>query len=498
MRLFSTDRKILAPLLAVFAVFIASRLAFDRVGLRYQGDAFIGSWQAIDPEMLRTDLWRSVYYLHSQPPLMNLAYGLVLRAFPDRHEQVFHLLYYCFGLGLSAVLFSLGRSAGIRPWISAALTAWFMTSPATVLYEHLLSYAYPLPVMLALAGVFLHRFSASKKYRWGFLFFSMLTLTVLTWSLFHLAWLLFIILLMWLIDPPARKRLLLAALVPLLVAVGWYAKNLLHFDEFTASSWAGMNLSRITTFRLAEEEREALVRAGSLSGFALIPPFRNPLVYLRYLPHTPLTGIPLLDEPEISLGGRNHHHLVYIEASGRYLEDALMTIRSRPRVYLRAVLQAAYIYFHSASDYEFVSENRSRIGSLDLWWNRVFYGQWAGDETASERLGNLSPGHVAWWLVLVFLTTLAGAAACLWKRRGHLADPVNTVVLFMAYTILYVTLVGTSMDIGENNRFRFAIDPLLMVLFVFVLREEALPGLVRQKPGNQTEGKREALHGQLT
>jgi len=44
------------------------------------------------------------------------------------------------------------------------------------------------------------------------------------------------------------------------------------------------------------------------------------------------------------------------------------------------------------------------------------------------------------------------------------------LVFFMAYNIFFVTLVGNLMDIGENNRFRFTVDPFLLILFIFLLR----------------------------
>jgi hypothetical protein len=49
----------------------------------------------------------------------------------------------------------------------------------------------------------------------------------------------------------------------------------------------------------------------------------------------------------------------------------------------------------------------------------------------------------------------------------------------MAYNILFVTLIGVTMEIGENNRFRFTIDPFLLLLFVFEIRK--LMAVVRDK-----------------
>jgi hypothetical protein len=307
-------------------------------------------------------------------------------------------------------------------------------------------------------------------------FFTLLCIMALTWSLFHIVWLFGFATLLFLLTAE-RKKLLMAASLPLLLVTAWYGKNLVTVGEFTVSSWAGMNIAKIVTFRTSEAERKQLVKSGELSKFALLPPFRNPLVYLELLPRTPLTGIPMLDKPETSLNGRNHHHLVYVEASKYYLRDALRMIRAKPNSYLRSIGQAVYIYFHSASDFDLTGGNRVRILAFDLWWNRIFYGQWRNDETSIERNSSMGAEHVGWWIVAGFFIATTGSAIFLWKNRGNLAEPGNVLILFMAYNIFFVTLVGNTMDIGENNRFRYTVDPFLLILPVFFIRSVIIPAI---------------------
>ncbi len=452
----------------IVIVFIISRILYDRAGIDFQGDTYLGYWQFIDPKLLRTDLWRSVFFLHSQPPLSNLITGIVLQTFPASHEEVFHILYFILGLVLAISIYLLGIFLRFPSWLSALISAWFMVSPAAVLYEHWLAYAYPLTASLALAGVCLYQFLRTKRTYWGVIFFTLLSVMALTWSLFHTAWLLGFSALLFLLTTE-RKKLVIAASLPLLLVTAWYGKNLIIFGEFTSSSWAGMNLAKIATFRVSEKERRQMVRSGELSKFALILPFRNPTAYLKLLPETPLTGIPVLDEPETSLHSRNHHNLVYVEASKYYLWDAIHIIRVKPSSYLRSIWQALYIYFHSASDFDLTAGNRNHIVTFDLWWNRIFHGQWQSDETSIERNSSMSAKYVGWWIVAGFFIVTAGGHISLWKSRGNSTKPENVLILFITYNILYITLIGNTMDIGENNRFRFTVDPFLSILFVFFL-----------------------------
>jgi hypothetical protein len=410
---------------------------------------------------------------------MNLVAGFVLQASPTNYQEIFNATYFIIGLFLASGLYLLGIHLQLQPWLSALVTIWFMASPGTVLYEHLLGYGYPLTALLTLSGIFLFRFALSGGSRWGGLFFFALATITLLWGFFHIIWF-FCAILIALALIPERKKVILAALLPFLLVTGWYSKNLFQVGQFTASTWAGMNLSKIATFRTPEKERKELVRSGTLSEFALIPPFRNPQVYLKLLPETPLTGIPLLDEPETFLHTRNHHHLVYAEASQMYLHDALRVISLMPGYYLRSIRQAVYIYFHSASDFDPILGNRKKIWEFDLWWNRIFHGQWQSDETSIERNSSMSAKHVGWWIVAGFLIVTPGSVALLWKNRGNLAEPANVLILFMTYNIIYVTLIGNVMDIGENNRFRYTIDPFLLILLVFLLWNPIL----RASPGN--------------
>ena len=100
----------------------------------------------------------------------------------------------------------------------------------------------------------------------------------------------------------------------------WYAKNGILYDLFTASSWAGLNLFKTVTLKIPGKVRKQWIEQGIVSELALVPPYRSPDVYLEYFPETPITGVPLLDDINMSGGYRNQHHLSYVYAGERYLK----------------------------------------------------------------------------------------------------------------------------------------------------------------------------------
>ena len=73
------------PILYIVIVFIVSRTIYLFIGVRYEVE--LGLCQYIDPLLLRNNLFQSIYYLHSQPPLFNLFIGLILKLFPEPAEK---------------------------------------------------------------------------------------------------------------------------------------------------------------------------------------------------------------------------------------------------------------------------------------------------------------------------------------------------------------------------------------------------------------------------
>jgi len=462
-------REFLAPVV-LGAIFILSRLLYSRAGIRFDADTITRTWHFIDIYLLKNDLWRSIFYLHTQPPLMNLLTGIGLQLFPASYASIFRAFFLLGGFLLTLAIYSLGNRLGFPKYISVILAIWFALSPATVVYENYFFYAYPNTVLLALSAVFLARFLEKRRTMDGLLFSMMLAANALTWGLFHLVWLLGCLgVAVFLLKGYRRKAWWLFP--AFLLVFTWYAKNAVLYDSFTASSWAGLNLFKTVTLRIPGEVRKQWVKEGIVSELALVPPYRSPDVYLQYFPDTPLTGIPLLDDINISTGYRNQHHLSYVYAGERYLKDSVRILVHAPRYYLDILPYSIYIYLHSASDYEHVFDIRVPIDGWDTVWNRLFYGQWRKDESLVERSQTFSPDHVAWWLALGFLLVITATPVYVWRKQDQFQSIEYGLILFMFWNVLFVSAAGILLDQGENNRFRFVIDPFLSLLSLyFVLR----------------------------
>ena len=461
-------RREFLALVILGVIYIVSRLIYVRAGVQFDAGTITRNWHFVDTYLLENDLWRSVFYLHTQPPLMNLLVGLVLQTFPERYTDILYSFNLIGGLVLIIAIYFLGNKLGLKRYISFILAAWFSISPATVLYEHQMFYAYPLLVLLVVSAVFFARFIEKKRPLDGLIFSFSLAAMALTWGLFHLVWMFVCIVIVTVFLKDERKKALWL-LPAFLLVFSWYMKNGILYDSFTASTWSGLNVFKIVTNQIPEDVRENWIEDGIVSELALVPPYRSPEVYLKYFPETPVTGIPLLDDYEESDGFRNQHHLSYVYAGERYLKDAVRMVIYAPRYYFNVLPYSVYIFFHSASDYKHLL-SRDKIMGLDTLWNRLFYGQWQKDETLQERSSTVSLDHVAWWLLSGFVLVIITVPVYLWQRRSELYTPKYGLIFFMFWNILFVSAAGIFLDIGENNRTRFSVDPFILLLTVFYLR----------------------------
>ncbi|MDB5096329.1 MAG: hypothetical protein JWM80_750, partial [Cyanobacteria bacterium RYN_339] len=358
MTLASPRRLVTHPLAALLALFVASRALGFAVGVRFSLFPLEWYWQYLPVDWLRHDLARGLYYMHDQPPLFNAYLGLVLKACPGHEALAFQVSYLALSLAFLATLYGLQRRLGVDRWIAAGLVACFMLAPATLLYENWLFYAYPTAALLAFGALALAGYLERRTFGRALAFFGVLAVLALTRSMYHLVWLGGIAAWLAWALPAERRRVLLAAVGPLLLVALWYAKNLLVFGMFSASSSVGMSFAKLSLGESRREQREAFHAAGLISDLAVVGPWRPLALYPPAYWQLPPTGISLLDAPLKPSGEPNFHHLAYVGIARQFGRDAVAVVRTHPEIYLKGVGKAFLTYLRPASEYMLLVENR--------------------------------------------------------------------------------------------------------------------------------------------
>jgi len=452
----------------IVAVFVISRLVYRACGNRFASNLHL--WQVLDPQLLRTDLWRSLYYLHDQPPLINAFLGLSLKLFPNNYPLFLQLVFWVLGIVLAVALFILLTEMEVPLPISLALALVFELSPATLGFESWYHNTYPSAVILCLAAVFLLYHLRTRRFAYGLAFVIAAGMLVLINSSFQIIWFAAMIAMLWALCPTVRSPALFKASVWVILGLLLlYVKNLLVFGTFTTSSWLGMNLAYTSLSHIPPAERSELVSAKVLNPVSNVRAFSP----LSDYPGVPLrsNGIAALDQTTRSDGWPNFNNFAYIEIAHLYLKDDLWAIAHRPRAYLKGVAISVVNYLTPANEFYDFKQFNVNIPS----WVEIYY--WAGnpitpfrgllkryenqDHLDQKRYDGPSVTLAILLPVLIVFGVIKVVSAV---RSGRSGDPVTVCLLFILIAIAYVSAAGTLIDCNENNRFRFVIDPLYVVL----------------------------------
>ncbi|MDY6947977.1 MAG: glycosyltransferase family 39 protein [Pseudomonadota bacterium] len=447
--------------------------------------------QFIDPELLKHRLLESLWYYHANPPLLNLLAGIGLKLFGEHSGMFFSAVFHLLGLLVATSVYALTlRLSSARPAAIIA-TALLLFSPSFVLYENWLMYSFPAAALLTMSAWALHRYLETERTRWCVAFFSILAALLLMRSLFHLAWMVLIVILLAASLWGRRRQVLLAAVLPVLVVALWYGKNYYYFGVFSGSTWMGLGLSNISTLVATREELQPLVDDGRLTPFAMVSRYEE-MERLFTSQQLPPTGIPVLDDVTKSNGIYNFNNQQLIAINSYYTHDGLTVIRTYPFSYVVGLIISNRLFFSpSNTNAYFSAGNRAAVKPMEQVFNPLLYGV----GTMSNRLEQPHFGftkesflEVNTSVPLMVLWVLVLGYGYVQARQGLMSsDPARrsraVMIGFILISALYLYAVGTAVELGENYRYRFNIEPLF-----FVLTATAATGLlrvVRQKVGKR-------------
>jgi 4-amino-4-deoxy-L-arabinose transferase-like glycosyltransferase len=456
-------------------LFVVSRTLYGLLGVQFDSSTLLPYMQFIDPPLLRERLLESLWYYHAHPPLLNLFTGVGLKLFGEHADVYFAVCFHALGLAMALAVYILTlRLTGARAAAIVA-AAILVFSPSFVLYENWLMYTMPSAALLTVSALMLHQYVATRRTRWAFAFFGVLAILLLTRSIFHLAWMVLIVVLLAILLRQYWRQVLLAAAAPLLIVVFWYAKNYHYFGTFGASTAMGIGLSNITTLMVERERLLPLLQEGRLSQYVMVSRYERPEL-LFMLQRSQHTGVPVLDQVKKSDGKHyNYNNLQMIGANRYYMRDAIEVVRTFPASYVVGLIISNRLFFSPTNMNGYFSKaNRQAVRPMEWIFNPLLYGVGANSGRMEQpHFGFVQRSYVEvnTALPLIALWCVLLPYGYLQARRGVLAaDPDikrRALVLgFIVLTALYLYVVATAIELSENYRYRFNIEPLFMVLTV--------------------------------
>lgn len=431
-------------------------------------------FQNIPSDLLHDSAVQSIWYSHAQPPLWNVLGAILIKVFGSYHMHALQAGNIVLGgaaAGLSALI--VGRTVGSR-WWALAVGLTVALHPALFLYE-----AYPLYTTLVAFLVLLAAYQLTTKAQDPSLpaigFVAVMSALILTRSVFHLVLLagalpLALLLMGW----PSRRQMTILVLLTLLPA-SWYVKNRVQYGFLGASSWYGMGLWRNALFGQDAVMLRQLSGEGAFSPVAGLPPFSLPSSY-REMGFTARSEVPVL--------ARDDHQNVNIPAiSEAYQQSAVALIKRSPAQYFRNVLTAYGNFSGPSGEFEHIAVNRERLGL------HAELEHWLLARPLVARIERALGGRYYGSLYFLTIPAVLLGYALQFKRRSaglstlHETIREDAAPFLIAALVTYTTVVSCTMELGENMRFKFMIEPALLVLAAVVLSRATSRARSAEEPG---------------
>ncbi len=439
------------PGLLVAAAFVGSRLyAYFGAGVRFEGLMWRRFWHFIDPALMQSRLAESLWFLHAQPPLPNLVLGLGLKLFGEALPTAFGIAFVGLGALATWASYALARRLGVGRWTAAVAVGAWCASPGVLCYENFLFYTYPVACLVILAAFALHCAVSDGRtatsLRWSLAFVLTVATMALSRTLFHWVWVAGVSGLL-LRYAGASRRLVAVSAIPLLLLCALLLKNAVVFGVPSASSWRGMNIARTVLDRVPSAQRRAWMDARTLSPLMRVGPFEPVHRYRDVMKPVPSSGVPLLDQETKSNGAINFHHRQYIEVARVLEHDARWVIEHEPQLYARAVGMSLVDTMRPSTSYGPLEDNRKRLQGYE-----AAVGLGRGWVIGKHRV----------WIWPLVLPALLGLAVAFAVRATKPSERASW--WFVVVTVVWVLGVGALVERTENARFRFLVEPLLVLV----------------------------------
>lgn len=449
-------RKDFLPFNIIILFYIVSRfILYKYFDIEF---VYIQTMHLLDADWINQNLIQSIWYNHSQPPLFNLLYGLSDLIFNQYSKDFFFLFFHLLGILTVIYSYKILRMISVSQKLSLTIVLIYLITPATILYENWFFYTQIVVFLLVFAGYQLFRYIDLKKQSNLSIYLISIVLISLISSYFHILWMIVMVIIPVIIIKEKRITIIKYLLIPFLIVLSVYIKNYFVFDQFSTSSWFGINFTRITAKLLDENLKQKLFSEKRLTQAAHFNGFTN----VRMLPDLERiyfhkkTGIKILDERLKSNGNVNYNNIIFVAFSKDALKDDIFVLKNYPDVYLSGVKNAFQLYFYSPSLYPWVKSNREKIFIYNKFFDSFVYG--AGKYTSTGKI-----------TIVLYPFLILISFFLLFKK--NISNPLKIFIIYSLLNILYVMFVGNLFEYGENNRFRFYTEIFYYILIGTILQE---------------------------
>lgn len=420
-------------------------------------------WQTVPADLLLKNPFESLYYLHAQPPLFNLYGAVFFKLFPSHALEFMQYTNILLGACISGMFYLVMDSLTPHKWLSFAVALLLALDPSLFLFEAYILYDILTLFWIVASAAALALFINRGQLRFAILFALIVNCLILTRSAYHLLLAPMAVAFILIAARKERRKLLAITIAISMISGAWYVKNYVEFGFFGSSSWLGMSLWKVVENGHSEAALQGFKEQGLVEPLTVdVDIFSKPSSYRRYGYDRVESNIDVLNQDDFN-------NINIIEISRVHQKGALDVIAADPLAYLRSVKEAYRIFSLPSALFKHHTVNIQKMGIHADIVTRVLQGGYF------FNYFGLPYGSVYYFLVplsvigygLLFLYDV------LRRRKRHFLHVLrnNLLGIWIAAMITYTTSVSILLEIGENDRFKFYIEHLTIILLAIVLTE---------------------------
>lgn len=209
---------------------------------------FAAAGQLIDLEFLRNDLFESLYYLHFQPFLWNLYFGVISKFFSYDNTVYMtgFLLNILFTLFIIYYVSKILDEIKISKLVKNILILFIIFNPNIIFYEYYSPhYAQFSAMMMCQLFYFSLMYFKTRLIKFEIFAYSNLLILSFVWTLFTFIPLIFIFITFRVFEKRINIKSSLIFLIFIIISIIPSIKNKIVFNIFTPASWSGIQAALV-------------------------------------------------------------------------------------------------------------------------------------------------------------------------------------------------------------------------------------------------------------
>lgn len=244
---FKLDHSFLFKLLCLF---LLSRFFFFIIGLSPNQNYLPQMWQLLSPDLLSKDYFKSLLYLHSQPPIWNSIFGIFIKIFGTDYK-ILNIMMHLFNIFCSFIItiyfFLISREFNFNKKIIYVLFFIFIgISPPLLMYENFIHYTNLTVLLFMIVSYNFIRFGKTSKFIYEVKVYLYLILLMYTWSAFsHPAVIVGIFFIIFFSKQKKKIKSFFLFILVLAISLLPSIKNKILFNYFSNTTWPGLQLTQV-------------------------------------------------------------------------------------------------------------------------------------------------------------------------------------------------------------------------------------------------------------